>query len=781
MKKRKIKVIISSLLIMTLCFSTTTIFAEENEINESSESLEVIENMDNSDNVEELTDDEVKVDNVTSSQENITDEENVESQSISTLSDETANEICTFEELKEAMKKEGNYILKNDITLTGQINLNTAINVNLDLNGFTISSNETWLFVISDGGHLTISNGTISALNSGTMFYIYEKSQLTINSGNFNAVQYLIKNDGGILTINDGNFTNQSGYAFRLYENSETYVYGGNISTIYGFTIQNFTIATVPVSSSLNHTTMGNYSDYKYKLTDEQYDKRVKLVWGKIGENGPKMTVKAAAIYGNFWNSETDITINSGEIIATDADGAAIYHPQQGNLTMNGGLLKGATAIEAKMGHFTFNGGYVVGNGEYNSENDYENILGGSTADGSALKFELHYYGAEDKDNEIGARGSANQQASSGGTTHLPRNNNFSLNITNGVFISENNAPITIKNWNMCNQKVDYSITGGRFSSFPKTISMTHTETDPTTAYGVPVCNTVNDVYNYIENNDYKFAPAAYYDGVDLAYDYVGKDAPYYASMGDAVADRNNDKDARAYIYYLLDNGLSETGSIDRQLQIFYNLENECGPLIPDSVGMNTENPEFNYSFDSSDIAYNDQQYVLTDYKDQYSLWSPVVIYDANGGKFNDGETVKSILATTASGLYEGNGYGYVVSNNTDLSYVTKDEKGIVMQTPESVLLLIPENPTKENEKFLGWYYEDGTPFDPVTTQIKVNTKVYAKWEKIKVDVNTSENDKKVGIKTGDTTDYALYAELLSISIIGFILLIIRRKLRKQL
>lgn len=772
--KRRIQIIMSLLLVMTMCFSTTTIFAEENE------NIDIVENTNINENQVNEENENININENQTNEENKSDEksETFDNQDISALS----NEVTTSDDLQRALQTEGNYILTADITLTEQVNLNNAINVNLNLNGHTINSDQAWLFVISNGGHLTISNGTVNATNSGTMFYIYEGSQLTIDSGDFNAKQYLIKNDGGILTINNGNFKNQSGYAFRLYENSKTYVYGGNISTIAGFTIQNFTIATVPTSSSLSNTKMGNYENCNYKLTEEQYNNPVKLVYGKTGEKGPKMIVKDAAIYGNFWNSETDITINSGEIIATDSDGAAIYHPQQGKFTMNGGLLQGATAIEAKMGDFTFNDGYVVGNGEYNSENDFESILGGSIADGSALKFELHYYGGEDKDNEIGARGSANQQDSPGSSTHLPRNNDFSLNITNGVFISKNNSPVTIKNWNMCNQKTNYSITGGRFSSFPKTINMIHGENDKTTAYGVPECNTIGDVYNYIENGNYRFAPAAFYDGVDLEYGYMGIDAPYYASMSDAIADRNNDKDARAYIYYLLDNGLNETGNIDRQLQIFYNLENDCESLIPESVQMNTDNAKFGYSFDPNGVIYNNQQYALTDYKNQYSLWSPVVIYDANGGKFSDGEAIKSVLATTASGLYEGNEYGYVVSDNKNSSYVTKDEKGTVMKTPEEVLLLIPENPQKADEKFLGWFYEDGTPFDPVTTQIKVNTKVYAKWKKdIKVE-NTptvSNNDKGKGVNTGDNTQLEIYTMLSGISLIT-LLYIQKKKLCKN-
>ena len=640
------------------------------------------------------------------------------------MTTELGNEISTAEELADAMVNGGEYVLAGNISISDTLYVKS--NVTLNLAGYTINYSGTNYAIVLENGSLTVSGGEMTAPSARGLFYLKKDTKLNIINGKYSALRYLFVSLGCV-TVETGEFSNTRGYSGYFYADSKTYIYGGTFNVVYGFAMINNRTATVETSSSLSATTMGNYTDLAYKLTEEEYDNPVVLVWGKIGENGPEMYASGPAVYGNFWSSETDITINSGKMIS--ASSTAIYHPQQGVFTMNGGYLQGATGIEAKMGHFTFNGGYVVGTGAADDGEGYESILGGTTSNGSAMKFELYYYGAEDSDGMLGARGSANQQAVAGGTYHLPRNNDFSLNITDGVFISENNAPITVKNWNMCAQQVSYSVTGGRFSSHLKTVDMEHGENDGVTAYGVPVCDTVKNVSNYIYSDDYKFAPAAYYDGVALSYGFAGSDAGYYASMADAIADRNNDPDARAYIYYLLDNELGKSGSVSRQLQIFYNLD-DCAAYIPQSLNMGTDGAVFGYSFDSAAVEYNTAQYVITD-NSQYALWSPAVTFDANGGTFTDGEEAITVLATVASGLYDGTGYGYVVPDDEGNVYVTMDEFGTSMSVPESVILTIPADPQWGIRNFLGWFYEDGTAFDPSTTQIKENVTVYAKWSQL--------------------------------------------------
>lgn len=68
-----------------------------------------------------------------------------------------------------------------------------------------------------------------------------------------------------------------------------------------------------------------------------------------------------AAIQGNGNSHGTSITINGGKISGVLT---AIYHPQYGEMTVNGGEIEGATAIEMRAGKLVVNSGTMIGNGD---------------------------------------------------------------------------------------------------------------------------------------------------------------------------------------------------------------------------------------------------------------------------------------------------------------------------------------------------------------------------------------------------------------------------------
>lgn len=68
-----------------------------------------------------------------------------------------------------------------------------------------------------------------------------------------------------------------------------------------------------------------------------------------------------AAIQGNGTKHGTSITINGGKISGLLT---AIYHPQYGEMTVNGGEIEGATAIEMRAGKLVVNGGKMIGKGD---------------------------------------------------------------------------------------------------------------------------------------------------------------------------------------------------------------------------------------------------------------------------------------------------------------------------------------------------------------------------------------------------------------------------------
>ena len=68
-----------------------------------------------------------------------------------------------------------------------------------------------------------------------------------------------------------------------------------------------------------------------------------------------------AALCGQGTMHGTSITINGGKI---SGELTAIYHPQYGEMTVNGGEIEGATAIEMRAGKLVVNGGTMIGNGD---------------------------------------------------------------------------------------------------------------------------------------------------------------------------------------------------------------------------------------------------------------------------------------------------------------------------------------------------------------------------------------------------------------------------------
>lgn len=68
-----------------------------------------------------------------------------------------------------------------------------------------------------------------------------------------------------------------------------------------------------------------------------------------------------AALCGQGTMHGTSITINGGKISGVLT---AVYHPQYGEMTVNGGEIEGATAIEMRAGKLVVNSGTMIGNGD---------------------------------------------------------------------------------------------------------------------------------------------------------------------------------------------------------------------------------------------------------------------------------------------------------------------------------------------------------------------------------------------------------------------------------
>ena len=93
-------------------------------------------------------------------------------------------------------------------------------------------------------------------------------------------------------------------------------------------------------------------------------------VWGSNDESNPSevtirdgtvIDVTAYAVTGNGTSHNTSITIEGGSI--TSMMSQAIYHPQNGDLYIRGGVITGNTGIEMRAGSLIMTGGKVVATG----------------------------------------------------------------------------------------------------------------------------------------------------------------------------------------------------------------------------------------------------------------------------------------------------------------------------------------------------------------------------------------------------------------------------------
>ena len=102
--------------------------------------------------------------------------------------------------------------------------------------------------------------------------------------------------------------------------------------------------------------------------------------------NGGELQGCYYAVAGNGTRHNTKITINGGKLIGTN--GAGIYHPQDGTLTIAGGEITGEdTAVELRSGTLKISGGKLTATAKQYSETQNNN---GTTVSGAALAVSQH-------------------------------------------------------------------------------------------------------------------------------------------------------------------------------------------------------------------------------------------------------------------------------------------------------------------------------------------------------------------------------------------------------
>ncbi len=151
-------------------------------------------------------------------------------------------------------------------------------------------------------------------------------------------------------------------------------------------------------------------------------------------------------------NNGTNIVINGGSISNADKDktGAAIYHPQTGSITINGGSIVGDLGIQLCAGNLSvmnINGGIIKGTGPDERDSKKGD---GAIPDGAAISV-----------------------VNRPGYSSIPK-----VNITGGTFTSDNSEALLAYTWSeiekgkwgksdWVNAKDNVSVSGGSFNTDP--------------------------------------------------------------------------------------------------------------------------------------------------------------------------------------------------------------------------------------------------------------------------------------------------------------------------
>ena len=200
----------------------------------------------------------------------------------------------------------------------------------------------------------------------------------------------------------------------------------------------------------------------KGKLIVESGNLHGKSAGVLLGESGASLVVTGGTISGGDFGISgngsvpgTEVTIDGGTIIGENA--CAIYHPQEGILTVNGGYIEGKTGIEIRAGSLEVNGGTIKGNAESTTVEPNES---GSTTMGAGIaiaqhttKKEVHVVINHGNIEAATALKQSNPQKN-------PVDSSVNIAVTGGSFVS------TVENGNAVeSEDVKDFISGGSFSN----------------------------------------------------------------------------------------------------------------------------------------------------------------------------------------------------------------------------------------------------------------------------------------------------------------------------
>ena len=288
-----------------------------------------------------------------------------------------AADVTDETSLRQQVETGGEITLTRDIELRGSgddVAINITKDTVLDLNGHTLSRT-------SDEADYTF------------VIIVKDEAMLTINDSS--------NGNGKIVSTNTHGDADTKGYSRVIKIGSSTYNNGGGTG---GTVVMNGgNLQSAPVTNPAPDA-WGGYGVVLYADGSEGTDKtgidvtfimnggKIEAGWSGIAVfgTGSEVSIKGGEIIasgytiagnGNGQNNGTTINIEGGTL--TSENDVAIYHPQDGVMTVSGGTITGQDGIQMIGGKLNITGGTIRAIGAYRET--YEKDDDGSILGGAAL------------------------------------------------------------------------------------------------------------------------------------------------------------------------------------------------------------------------------------------------------------------------------------------------------------------------------------------------------------------------------------------------------------
>ena len=312
----------------------------------------------------------------------------------------------------------GIYVANSDTVIVngGAFNITNGVGILARSGNTTVGENV--VFNVTGSGSLGKVGDSRVVLPSGQVLVVdlaagYPGGEPTLVNNSANKVCYIVKDEAGlnaalsnggeVVLVNDiaitatavinsdatinlnGHDINANGVRAIWVKSGDVEIKGEGIISVNGNIGESSSVIRVGDSAANADTaklTIGAdvavSTDKCYGVTVFGTNQAALVVNGKIEVTG---NVSAISGNGSANLAATSIVINDGAVVRATANNA-IYHPQAGTLTVNGGEIVGLGGIEAKGGNVVVNGGTITATAPVASHNVNNN---GSSTSGYAV------------------------------------------------------------------------------------------------------------------------------------------------------------------------------------------------------------------------------------------------------------------------------------------------------------------------------------------------------------------------------------------------------------